>query len=197
MRIPRTIVALAAALMLAACANQKAPAEKTVANIESSLAAIRADGEKYAAEQLQTVDASVKRLKGNLANKDYHAVVMGGPSVVSELNTLKVAVATKKAEIEANLAAAQTEWTSLSAEVPAMVEKLQQRVDTLAKTRKFPQGMDKAAFETAKSGFQTVKAEWTEAGSEFASGEVANAVRKARSARAHGADLMRQLEING
>ena len=49
------------------------------------------------------------------------------------------------------LAAAQSEWNELTASVPPMVEKLQARVDQLSKTRKYPKGMDKAAFEAAKT----------------------------------------------
>jgi hypothetical protein len=78
-----------------------------------------------------------------------------------------------------------------------MVEKLQARIDTLAKTRKYPEGMDKAAFETAKANFETAKTEWTEATTEFASGEAANAVRKARSVKARGEELMQQLGLTG
>ena len=60
MRIAKTFVALTAiTLMLAACANQKEPAEKAVAQVESSLAEFRADAEKYAAEELKGVDESV------------------------------------------------------------------------------------------------------------------------------------------
>jgi dihydroxyacetone kinase-like predicted kinase len=158
---------------------------------------IRADAEKYAADQLKTVDASVARLKENLAKKDYQAVVIGAPSVASEVSALKEAVTELKADAEATLAAAQSEWTDLSAEVPPMVEKLQARVDSLVKTRKYPDGMDKAAFETAKASFETVKTEWTEATAEFASGAAANAVRKARTAKTRGQELMQQLGLNG
>jgi hypothetical protein len=192
------IVALTAAtLMLAACTNQQVPAEHAVAKIETSMGEIRADAEKYAADQLKTVDASVARLKENLAKKDYQAVVIGAPSVASEVSALKEAVTELKADAEATLAAAQSEWTDLSAAVPPMVEKLQARVDTLGKTRKYPEGMDKAAFEAAKASFETVKTEWTEATAEFASGAAANAVRKARTAKTRGEELMQQLGLNG
>ncbi len=171
MRIHGTIVTLTAAvLLLAACANQQAPAEQAVAKIDSSLGEIRADAEKYAADQLKTVDASVARLKENLAKKDYEAVIMGSRSVASDVTSLKDAVAELKTDAEATLAAAQSEWTNLSAEVPPLVEKLQARVDALAKTRKYPEGMNKAGFDTAKTSFESLKTEWTEAAAEFTSG---------------------------
>jgi hypothetical protein len=190
----RTILALAATTILAACANQKEPAENAVAKIESSLADIRTDAQQYAAEQLQSVDASVNRLKDNLAKKDYRGVVMGAPSVASEVDSLKTAVATAKADAEATLAAAQTEWNDLTASVPPLVEKLQARVDQIAKTRKFPKGMDKTSFESAKASFESLKTEWTDAASEFASGQAASAVRKARAAKNKAEELVNQFE---
>jgi chromosome segregation ATPase len=189
------IIALAAAAILAACANQKEPAEQAVAQIDASLNEIRADAQQYAAEQLQAVDTSVTRLKDNLAKKDYRAVVVGAPSVQSEVNALKDQVATAKADAAATLAAAQTEWNDLTASVPPMVEKLQARVDQLSKTRKYPKGMDKAGFESAKANFESLKSEWTEAGSEFASGQAASAVRKARNAKAKAEELINALEV--
>ena len=75
------LIALVAATMLAACANQKEPAEQAVAKVEASLNEIRTDAQQYAAEQLQTVEASVNRLKENLAKQDYRQVVIGAPSV--------------------------------------------------------------------------------------------------------------------
>ena len=189
------IVALAAAAMLAACTSQKEPAEQAVAKIEASLNDVRADAEKYAADQLKTTEASVNRLKENLAKQDWSGVVVGAPSVASEVDALKTTVASAKADAEATLAAAQTEWSDLSSSVPPMVDKLQARVDQLAKTKKFPKGMDKAGFESAKTSFESLKTEWTEAASEFAAGQAANAVRKARSAKAKAEELMTQLEV--
>jgi len=196
MRIAKMLVALAATtLMLAACASQKEPAEKAVAQVESSLAEFRADAEKYAADELKAVDTSVTKLRNNLAGKDYSSVVRSATAVASEVKSLKQTVATRKADMEATMAAAQAEWTDLSAKVPQMVEAIQTRVDTLSKSRKLPKNLDKAGFETVKTDLETMKTEWTEAGSQFASGMAADAVRKARAAKAKGDELLAKLEM--
>jgi hypothetical protein len=194
MSIAKTMVALAATtMMLFACANQKEPAEKAVAQVESSLAEFRADAEKYAAEELKSVEDSVTRLKANLAKKDYQAVKLGAPAVASSIKSLKDAVAVKKADMEAVMAAAQAEWTDISAKMPQMVEVLQSRIDTLSKSRKLPSGVDKATFESVKTDFEAVKTEWAEASSEFASGMAADAVRKARNAKTKGESILVRL----
>jgi len=193
MKTHTTILALA--FVLLACTSQKEPAENAVARVDASLTEIRADAQQYAADKLQAVDESVKKLKDALANKNYRVVVSAAPSVAAEVADLKTAITQGKEEAQATLAAAQTEWNDLSASVPPLVEKLQARVDQISKSRKYPKGMDKAGFEAAKSGFETLKSEWTEAGTEFASGQAANAVRKARNAKARAEELINALEV--
>jgi len=188
-------VALAVPLALAACSGQKEPAEAAVAKIEASLNDIRTDAQQYAADQLQAVEGSVNGLKNNLARKDYRAVTLGAPAVASAVEGLATTVTSAKADAEATLAAAQSEWTDLSASLPPLVDKLQKRVDQLARTKRYPQGMDKAAFDAAKQEFETVKSEWSEAGNEFAAGQAADAVRKARNARSRAEDLVARLEV--
>jgi hypothetical protein len=184
----------AASLALAACANQKEPAEQAVAKVESTLAEFHADAEKYAADELKEVEGSVNNLKSNLARKDYGAVVMGAPSVTASIAALKQSVEQRKADAEQMMAAAQTEWNDLSANLPKTVETLQARVDQLSKNHKFPKGLDKAGFEAAKTDFENLKTGWTEASSEFASGKMAEAVRKARAIKAQADELAQKLE---
>jgi len=194
MRIAKMFVAFTmTALMLAGCANQKEPAEKAVAKVESSLAEFRADAEKYAADELKSVDESVAKLKANLEKKDYSAVVTGAPSVASAVTSLKDTVAKAKIDAEAVAAAAQAEWGELSTSVPQMVEAIQSRVDTLSKSHKLPKDVDKATFETIKTDFETVKTDWTSASSQFASGAAADAVRTARAAKSKGEEILVKL----
>jgi hypothetical protein len=195
MRSAKLFAMLAAAsLALAACANQKEPAEQAVAKVEGALAAFHADAEKYAADELKDVDNAVNNLKSNLAKQDYGAVMMGANSVSASVATLKQTVEQRKADAEQVMAAAQTEWNDLSTSLPKTVETLQARVDQLAKNHKFPKGLDKAGFDAAKTDFESLKTQWTEASSEFAAGKMAEAVRKARVLKAQGDELMTKLE---
>ncbi|HEX6636522.1 MAG TPA: hypothetical protein VF033_02600 [Steroidobacteraceae bacterium] len=194
MRAATLFPAVAAAAVIATgCTSQKEPAEKAVAQVEASLAQVKPDAEKYAADELHGVEESITRLKGELAGKNYRAVVMQTPNVASTIAALKESVARKKVEAEEMLAAAQQEWTELSSRVPDMVAKLQARMDALAKSRRLPKGLDKAAFQTAKADFETMKSSWAEASAEFSSGLVADAVRRARAAKAQGEELVQKI----
>ena len=102
MRIAKIFVALTAcALALTACTNRKDPAEKTIAQIESSIAEVRADAEKYAPEDLKGLDESVATLKRGFGNKRYNEVLTAAPSVNSAVTALKETIAKGKADSEA------------------------------------------------------------------------------------------------
>lgn len=182
-----------AAVLMTGCANQKEPAEKAVAQVEASLAQFKEDAEKYAADELKSAQESIDKLKAELAAKNYKAVVLQTPTVASTVASLKDTVAKKKTDAEEMLAAAQQEWSELNASVPEMVTKLQAKVDSLSRTRKLPKGLDKAGFEAAKQDFEALKSSWAEAGAEFGSGMVADAVRRARAAKAKGEELIQKL----
>lgn len=187
-------VLAAATFALPGCANQKEPAEKALAQVESALADVRADAEKFAADEYKDVNDSVTNLKNNLARKNYGAVVRGAPPVTAAIATLRTTVEQRKADAEQMMAAATTEWNDITASVPGLVDSLQKRVDQLGKSRKLPQGLDKAGFETAKADFENLKTEWTSASTQFTEGKVAEALRKARAIKARGEGLAKRLE---
>ncbi|HEX5160503.1 MAG TPA: hypothetical protein VFV88_02210 [Steroidobacteraceae bacterium] len=195
MRTVGTVLVLAVLALGAACSSRKEPAEAAVTRIENELNGIRADAQKYAPDQLQTAETLAGQMKAALDKKDYGSVLGTLPQMNAELRTLHATVDSAKAEAEDLAAAARDEWNDLNASVPPLVEKLQARVNELSKSRKYPKGMDKAKFEEARTGFEALKSEWTEASSEFAAGEAGNAVRKARDAKAKAEELMTQLEV--
>jgi hypothetical protein len=193
MRAMKTLAAVAAvAVLFTGCTNQKEPAEKALAGIEASLSGFKEDAQKYAADELKSVEETVGKLKSEIAAKNYDAVVMQAPGVTSTVTALKESVAKKKAEAEEMMAAATQEWNELSASVPETVGKLQEKFDSFAKSKKLPKGLDKAAFESAKQEFEALKTSWTEAGSEFTSGMAGEAVRKARAAKAKAEELLQK-----
>ena len=184
---------VAAALLATGCANQKEPAEKAVAQVESALAAVKDEAAKYAPDALQGVESTLAGIKDKLAKGDYESVLAEAPQVTSAVSSLKETVATKKAEAEAAIAAATTEWNSLSADVPKMVAAIQSRVDILGQSRKLPKNVSQEAFDAAKAGLETMKSTWAEATSAFASGDAVNAVNLANSVKRKGSEVLAQL----
>lgn len=190
MRIATLILAITAATLLATgCARQKNEATKALTAIETSVTALKDEGMKYAPDAYNGINSTMNMLKDSLAKEDYKTVLAGTPELQKSVETLKTAIASGKQQFEA----ATEEWTVLNASVPKMVEAIQSRVDTLSSSRKLPKNVSKEAFESAKSGLDSMKTSWSEASAEFAEGKASQAVEKARSVKAKGEEVLASL----
>jgi hypothetical protein len=81
----------------------------------------------------------------------------------------------------------------LSADVPKMVEAIQSRVDILSSSKKLPKNVSKEAFDGAKSGLDTMKAQWGQATAAFTEGKASEAVDMARAVKAKGQEVLAAL----
>lgn len=186
-------IILSLTFLLVACANQKEPAEKAIAKVESAISSVRDDAAKFAPDALQSVDSTLAGLKEKLAQGDYKSVLAGVPQLTAAVDSLKETVAGKKAEFDAQMASALEKWNSLSTDVPKMVDAIQSRVDILGKSKKLPKNVSQQAYDSAKSGLESMKATWAEATSAFASGDAVNAVNKASSVQQTGNEVLQKL----
>jgi len=189
------LAVVAAAVLATGCSQQKQNADKVLESIETSLAAIKDDAAQYAPEGLKSVESQLARLKTSYENEEYNDVIAGTPQLRKAVDSLTAAVESGKAQAHAALASAKQEWESLSVEVPKMVEDIQSRVDELSKEKRLPWGLNKDEFAEAKSHFETMKAQWTEASNEYKSGKQITAVEKARVAREMNEDIREQLKM--
>jgi hypothetical protein len=187
------LLATLAAVLVAGCANQKAPAEQAVAGAETALAAVRDDAQKYVPDQLQAVDAQLAALKDSLTKGDYKSVLTGAPTLNSAISSLKDAAEAKKADAEAALAKAKDAWGPLSAEVPKMVDAIQSRVTALSKSHHLPKGVTRDGLASAKSGVDSLKSMWSDASNASASGDFTTAVGKAQAVKDKAAEMMKSL----
>jgi hypothetical protein len=183
------------AVLVAGCASQKGPAEKAVATVDAALASLRDDAQKYVPDQLQAVDSQVSALKDSLSKGDYKGVLAAAPNVTTAIDSLKDAVAAKKAEAEAALAKAKEQWNSLSTEVPKMVDSIQTRIATLSKTKKLPKNVDKAAVASARSGLDSLKSAWDEASSAATSGDFVGAAAKGQAVKDKATEILHSLGV--
>lgn len=193
MRISKLFTVLAATALLAAgCTSQQEPATKAIKSAEAALAEIRTDAAKFAPAELQSAEASLAMAKGELATKDYKAVLADTAKLNAEINTLKEVVISRQTQN----AAATNEWESLSAKVPKVVDAIQIRVDSLAGSSRLPAEVSKEAFEAAKAGLVTMKSTWAEASAAFSAGNAIEATDKARLVESKAKELTEQLGMN-
>ena len=169
-----------AAIILAACAGQKEPAQKLIGDIDSAVTAASAEAAKYVPDQLAEVQAKLGALKASFDKQDYASVVTGAPAVLSEAQGLATAAAAKK---DAVLKALNDEWTGLAASLPGNVTAIQSRIDTLSKksNKKLAAGID---VDAAKAGVSDATSLWSKAQAAFAGGNLEEAVSTAKDVKA-------------
>ncbi len=189
----RYVTLLAVALLVSACAGQKDAATQAVAAIEASLSSIRDDAGKYAAGELQQAEAGLASLQDGLSKKDYKSVVAAAPAVSAQVASLTQSVSTRRDEALAAAAVATEQWKILSTEVPEMVSAIQSRVDILGQAKKLPKNLSADSYQAAKEGLESMKSGWTQATSQFGTGNPVDAVATAEAVKSKGAEVLKLL----
>ena len=158
MRTFTAFLPLAAAAILITGCGDKGPATEAVASATESVEKVRVDAAQYAPKELAATDATLARMKQNLAKEEYKAVLKDIPEINANY---KIAVETTESN-KTLIAAAQNEWQELNAEVPKTVEELDARVATLSQG-KLPKEVTKETLASAKTELEGMKATWAEA----------------------------------
>ena len=180
MRNRKTVgfLAVAAALLLSACASQMEPAQKAIAGIDSAVSAAAPDASKYVPDQLAAVQKKLDDLKTAFANKDYATVVTGAPAVLADAQGLLGAAMLKKDEV---IKAMSAQWPALAASLPGLVTSVTNKVNALAKMKHAPAGVD---VDAAKASIADAGTLWGKAQAAFAAGNIEEAVNTANDVKA-------------
>jgi hypothetical protein len=191
-RVSHYAVISMAAIILAACAGQKEPAQKLIGDVEATVTAASAEAAKYVPDQLADVQIKLGALKASFDKQDYAAVVTGAPAVLSEAKGLATAAAAKKDEV---LKALNDEWTGLAGSLPGAVTAIQSRIDILSKksSKKLAAGID---LDAAKAGVGDAASLWSKAQAAFAAGNLDEAVSTAKAVKAKVAALAASLKLD-
>src|ERR1700732_3413936 len=155
-------------IMMAACAGQKEPAQKLLADIDVTVTAASVEAAKYVPDQLRDVQTKFGELKASFDKRDYAAVLSGAPPVLAAAKMLATDAAAKKDEV---LKALNDQWTVLAGTVPEYMTAVQNRIDTLRKksSKKAAAGMD---LDAAKLSLDGSAALWSKAQAAFAGGNM-------------------------
>jgi hypothetical protein len=191
-RIGRLAFVSLAALLLAACAGQKEPAQRLIADIQATVTAASDEAAKYIPDQLMDVQTKLGELRAAFDKKDYPAVVQGAPAVLDAAQSLATAAAAKKDEV---LKALNDKWTGLAGSVPGYMTAIQNRIDFLGKkaNKKAAAGID---LDAAKAGLADAMSLWSKAQAAFAGGNMDEAVSTAQSVKAKAESLAAALKLD-
>jgi hypothetical protein len=191
-RARRFAVLSIAAVMITACAGQKEPARKMLADIDTTVTAASGEAAKYIPDQLIEVQRQAAELKAAFDKQDYPAVANGGPAVLAAAQMLATAAASKKDEILKGL---NDQWTVLAGTVPENLTAVQNRINFLRKktSQKLAVGID---LDAAKSGADDTASLWSKAQAAFASGSMDEAVRTAQEVKSRVETLATTLKLD-
>lgn len=167
------------AITMAACAGQKEPARKLLADIEATVTAASTEAAKYVPDQLMDVQAKFGELKASYAKQDYAAVISGAPPVFAAAQTLATAAAAKKDEVLKTL---DDKWMVLAGTVPEYATAVQNRIDVLRKKSSKKAAAD-VDLDAAKLSLDQATSLWSKAQAAFAGGNMDEAVRTAEDVK--------------
>jgi entry exclusion lipoprotein TrbK len=190
MRKSSAFLPLAAiAILITGCGN-KEPATNAVTMASEAVEKVRADATQYAPKELAAADATLARMKQNLAKEEYKAVMDDIPKINADYKT----VVETSDSMKTLSAAAQNEWQELNTEVPQTVQEIEARVATLSKNV-LPKEITKETLASAKTELETMKATWAEATAAATAGDTFAATDKGRSVQMKAEKLKDQLGI--
>jgi len=191
-RVGHYAVISMAAIILAACAGQRGPAQKLIAEIEATVTAASTEAAKYVPDQLADVQGKLADLKASYDGKDYAGVMTVGPPVLSAAQGLATAAAAKKDEV---LKALNDEWTGLAGTLPGEITAIQSRIELLSKksSKKLAAGID---LDATRAGVENATSLWSKAQAAFAAGNMDEAVSTAKDVKSKVDSLATSLKLN-
>lgn len=181
----------AAALMITGCASKEEPAKQVVASAEAGLTEVRADAEKFAAEELQAAQAALARAKEDLARKNYKEVIAAAPQLEQGVARVRDTVVSRRTQ----QAAAAHEFERLKEQLPKQIAAIEVRVKNL-KGARLPKEVSKESFEAATASLETIKSTWAEATAAFDAGDATVATDKGLQVEAAVIRANEQLALN-
>ena len=182
----KSLMLIVLVVFAAACASDTKPAEEAIKAAESAIDAARGEAMKYIPDQVQALEDELKAAKDAFARKDYKTALNAAKDLPTKAKDLAAAAAAKKEELT-------KAWEEMSGGLPKMVEAIKSRVDTLSQSKKLPANIDKAKFDGIKASMPEVTKIWEDAQKAFSSGNLADAVAKAKTLKDKAVEIMTTL----
>jgi hypothetical protein len=178
-------LALTVLLLVPACGMQKKAAETAISGVESAYNAIKEQAMNVAPDQAKTIEDAIAAAKAAAEKGDFKAALETTKDLPAKVKELSDGLSAKQAEL-------QQTWAGLNAALPGAVASLSQKMSAMKKP---PTGMDKAAFDAAKTALADVKTKWGEATTAMQGGKLAEAATKASEVKASAVALMTELKM--
>jgi hypothetical protein len=177
------------ALILAACGGaQKEATEAALNAAQTALDTAQGEAAKYAPDQLQAAQAAMQSAREALAKGDYDGALSAARDAANKARDLTAAAAAKKEELTKT-------WMSLNQSAQKAMDEVKRRLDAYSHGARLPAGLDKSQLNDAKTQYEQLKRQWSEAAATAREGNLPEAIAKASIWKEGLAKLMDLLGI--
>jgi len=183
------VISLAASLGLsvAACGDGgKAVAEAGINTAQVALDATKTEAAQYVPDELRGIENSLSAARDTFAKRNYLQALAEAQRLPPQIAALGAAVAAKRGELT-------KEWSDLSTGLPDAMDAIQRQIAVLSKSRRLPAGVTTEGLDGARSGADVMSKTWAEATEALKTGNMVDAVAKARSVKAKAVEVMNAL----
>jgi PAS domain-containing protein len=185
------LAAIAAAVIgLAACGNQREPAEQAMAAIEKSLSDSGAQLQKYLPERYEAINARIVALRDAMDKEQFGTVVADAPAVTSDLRR---GIADAMIERAKTRAAMEAEWNALIESMPAMITAVDRKL--AVQGSRPPAGMDRDAWKALTESYDAARESWDKAAARMTRANFEETVLAGRDARTRIEGIMESLGL--
>ncbi len=176
-------------LSLAAAGCGKSSAESAIKKAESGLAAIKADAEQVAPDELRALTDSIAAMKALVVSGDHSGALMGARQAGTKIRDLKANLVTRRDQLNSAFAA-------MSMELPTMLKSVTDKAAELSAMKKLPPTIDPAKFAAVKEQAAGWATNWAAATESFKAGNLAAAMSAATAIKAQLATAMASLGLS-
>lgn len=178
---------LVASTLAVACSSEKEPAQATLNGLETAVAAVKPDIERFAPDRMPGVDNALNAVKAKFDDGNYAGALSDMQGASSMLTAAAEAAPARKAQLSAD-------WATF-ASMPAMIGRIKAKVAELDAMRRLPRGLDKARLDGAKFSLDATEL-WDDASDAHDKGHVVVAVAMARHAKPIAESLLTTLGLS-
>lgn len=186
MKVLRSMIVLAGAVALSACAAPQQKADEALKEAESAITAQHADAMRFAPEAFTTVMQAYGAAKQAYDEQDWTTAIAQAHDAAAQARQFPAAIEAGKAE-------ALAQWPAVRDSLGGMLTGLGDRLDEALRTRKYPEGMTKADVQAKRTHVDSLTAGLEKAVAEFDKGELRGAMHAADQIRTEAGRLMMEL----
>ena len=188
MSVLKYLCVVLTAVVLVACGRDKGPAEEAIKQAAQAVEQVKGDGSRYAADQFQQLEASLKGAQDSFAKKEYKLALEAASGVNAKAQEVAKAAADKKAELTRS-------WEDLNAGIPNMMGAIKSRLDILGQAKKLPPGLDRDKLAALTSSYDEAAKQFEEAKVAASAGDLAKAIEAGGAIKQKGTEIATALGL--